>query len=459
MSQNNIPITIGIIIIIVKTDMGYSQAIIGLSVIAFLVLLPPLAWHSYTRNTPAIILIVWLLLMDLKAIVDASVWGGADFRDKWLGHGWCDIMTKLQVGANVGVSCAVANIAFNLLRILKANKEIPDNRSWKKIRVDLAISLVFPIIIMSVIYVVQVFRYGIFRYNGCQAMLSPTWLTTILYTLWMLVWSLIGFIYASLLLFVFYRKRQDVRDILHCTNSGLNISRFARLLVFCMLIILVMFPFSIYSFVSDLKHVNASYRHYSFSETHNSGIWNVILRFDPGKPLYSVWLYILMSYLVFLIFGLGADALHMYANFLRTIGLGKAVDTTAEWRVKHRNTRLGKLTEKILPSGFAQSGDSSAQFTCGSSSDGSLSMSEYGDKHDYPSSPSQFEIDYTLPHERNMRENGGGSGAGYTPSSYDPKLSTIFHSISRGSDDSTDGDSSSSSKAGQVQYHYRLDRR
>lgn len=435
--------------------MGYSQSIIALSVIAFVVLLPPLAWHSYTRNTPAIILIVWLLLMNLKAIVDAGIWGGADYQQKWFGYGWCDVMTKLQIGANVGVSCAVANIAFNLHRILKANKEIPDNRSWKKIRVDLAISLVSPIVIMSLIYLVQVFRFGIFRYNGCQSMLSPTWVTTVLYTVWMLVWSLIGFIYASLLLFVFYKKRKDVRDILHCTNSGLNISRFSRLLIFCMVIILIMFPFSMYSFVSDLKNVSPMYRHYSFKETHNSALWNVILHFDPGQPLYSVWLYIVMSYLVFLIFGLGSDALNMYANFLRTIGLGVVIDSITDWRIKHKDTRVGKITEKILPNNPQQQ-DNYAQFYCGSSSDGVVTMSDYSEKMDSPSSPSQFEIDYTLPHERNMKN--------YDPHNQyeiDPKLSIFSHSISHDSDASSELDTPNAmgNESNQLQYHYRLDRR
>ncbi|CDO91821.1 unnamed protein product [Kluyveromyces dobzhanskii CBS 2104] len=435
--------------------MGYSQAIIALSTIAFVVLLPPLAWHSYTRNTPAIILITWLLLMNVKAIVDAGIWGGADYQDKWFGYGWCDIVTKIQIGANVGVSCAVANIAFNLLRILRANKEIPDNRSWKKIRVDLAISLVTPICVMGLIYLVQVFRFGVFRYNGCQSMLSPTWVTTVLYTVWMLIWSMIGFVYATLLLFVFYKKRKDVRDILHCTNSGLNISRFARLLIFCMLIILIMFPFSIYSFASDLKNVSATYRHYSFKETHNKSLWNVILHFDPGQPLYSVWLYIVMSYLVFLIFGLGSDALTMYANFLRTIGLGIVIDSIDNWRVNHRNSRIGGITEKILPITLGPR-DNYAEFYCGSSSDGIATMSDCTEKMDSPSSPSQFEIDYTLPYERNQNDDVlQNKGA------IDFKAKTFFRSNSCSSNASSkiDGGNLMNHESDQFQYHYRLDRR
>lgn len=432
--------------------MGYSQAIIGLSVIAVCVLIPPLAWHTKTRNVPAIILITWLLLMNIKQIVDAAIWGGDDYASKWNGYGWCDVITKIQVGANVGISCAVANIAFNLHRIIKADKEIPDNRSWKKIRIDLAISLICPILIMVLIYLVQVFRYGIFRYNGCQSVLSPTWLTTVLYTIWMLIWSTIGFIYASLLLYVFYRKRKDVKDILHCTNSGLNISRFSRLLIFCMLIILVMFPFSIYSFVTDLKNVSYSYRHYSFAETHRKSLWGLILHFDPGVPLYSVWLYILMSYLVFLIFGLGSDALYMYAGFIRNIGCGVFLDKISEWRSKIYQSKISKIADKILP-GTLSSDEKSYQLYGENVSDGSSSANTYSDKTNSPTSTNYFEIDYTLPYDSAKSDKRQHRG-------FDPKLSVLFKSLSVDSEESsseTNQGSSPGQDSAQFEYHYRLD--
>ena len=288
--------------------MSYKSAIIGLCLLGVILLIPPLAWHSKTKNIPAIILITWLLIMNITCIVDAAIWSGEDFLTRWDGKGWCDIVIKLQVGANIGISCAVTNIIYNLHAILKADSVLPNLSSWTKIVRDLLISLLTPVMVMGFSYLLQVFRYGIARYNGCQNLLSPTWITTVLYTMWMLIWSLVGAVYATLVLFVFYKKRKDVRDILHCTNSGLNLTRFARLLIFCFIIILVMFPFSIYCFVQDLQQVGG---HYSFKETHSSTIWNTIIKFDPGRPVYNIWLYVLMSCLVFLIFGLGSDALDL----------------------------------------------------------------------------------------------------------------------------------------------------
>lgn len=331
--------------------------------------------------------------MNITGIVNAAIWSGEDFVTRWDGKGWCDIIIKLQVGANVGLSCAVTNIVYNLHAILKADSVLPEFNSWVRITKDLAISLGTPILVMALSYLIQVFRYGIARYNGCQNLLSPTWVTTVLYTMWMLIWSFIGAVYALLVLLVFFKKRKDVRDILHCTNSGLNLTRFARLLIFCFIIVLVMFPFSLYSFIQDLEQVGGSY---NFKSTHSKALWNVIIKFDPGKPVYNIWLYILMSYLVFLIFGLGTDALSMYGRFLRRIGLGFIIDSIHIFIQRNRENRVGQLLGKM---------SAGTEFQNLGSSD------EYGDKTTMfsdtdatsPSSQQHFIVDYRLPNERRNR--------------------------------------------------------
>ena len=376
--------------------MTYKSTIIGLCSLALISLIPPLAWHSYSRNIPAIILITWLLIMNITCIVNAAVWSDVDFMNRWDGKGWCDIVIKLQVGANIGISCAVTNITFNLHQILKAENVLPESNSLRKICMDLLISLFTPVAVMGFSYLLQVFRYGIARYNGCQNLLSPTWITTVLYTMWMLIWSLIGTVYACLVLYVFYKKRKDVRDILHCTNSGLNLTRFARLLTFCFIIILVMFPFSIFTFVQDLKQVSGTY---DFKGTHAKEFWDVIIKFDPGKPVYSVWLYVLMSYVVFFIFGLGTDALNMYSRFLRMIGLGFLLDYANERIQRNKSNRVGKLL---------------GQLTGKNNNNQATEM--YGTTHDYgeagfsptlvtPTSNNHVTVDYKLSKED--RDTGG----------------------------------------------------
>ncbi|QLL30387.1 hypothetical protein HG536_0A02040 [Torulaspora globosa] len=370
--------------------MSIQSNVIGLCTVAFVLLVPPLAWHSQNKNVPAIVLISWLIVMNLSYIVAACVWSGEDFASRWSGKGWCDVVVKLQVGANVGISCAVGNIVNNLHSVLKADSVLPEAGSWRKIGRDLAVCLVPPVVIMGLSYLVQMYRFGVTRYYGCLNLLSPTWVTTVLYTMWPFVASTVAAVYASMVLYIFYRKRKDVKDILHCTNSKLNLTRFARLLIFCCLIILVMFPLSIYALVEDVKSFNG---HYSYKETHSSALWNVIPKIDAGGRLLTVWIYVLMSYLVFFIFGLGADALHMYANFLRSIKLGFIVDALGRLIEKSKDRKIAKLLGKI----------SSSEYKDEFFSDSSMEKSDGNYSSDSPQSQAHFVVDYRTPYESSKK--------------------------------------------------------
>lgn len=345
--------------------MSYNATIIGLCTLAIIVLQPPLFWHAHTRNLPAVILILWLLIINIINIINAAIWSGSDFMSTWDGKVWCDIAIKIDTGASVGIPCAVTDIVYNLHTILRATTVLENWNSYRKMIKDLLICLLSPIIVMATSYILQVFRYSILRYNGCQNAFSNTWITLLLYQLWIMLWAIFAAFYSLLVLFVFYKKRKDVKDILYCTNSGLNITRFARLLILCFVIILIMLPLSLYGLIQNAQNLEG---HYSFKSTHSKALWNVIIKIDLGKPLYTVWIYVLASYLVFLVFGLGSDALSMYVNFLRTIGLGFIVDYMNNFSKRKRETRIGKLLNYMLNSNtsghtsFSQ--ESNVEYNC-----------------------------------------------------------------------------------------------
>lgn len=379
--------------------MSYQSNIIGLSLVAILLLLPPLAWHAHSRNIPAILLILWLFIMDLTSLVGASIWSEDDFMNRWNGKGWCDIVVKLQVGANVGMPCAVTNIVYNLHTVLRANTVLPELNSWSKICCDLAISLTTPVLIMVLSYIVQVARFGIVRYNGCQNVLSPTWVTIVLYTMWGLIWSIAGMVYALLVLYVFLKKRKDVRDILHCTNSRLNLARFSRLLILCFLTILVMFPLSLYAVVEDTKSFQGNF---DWKETHSPVTWNTIPKFDEGKSILGVWIYILISYMVFIIFGLGTDALKMYANILRAVKLGFLVDKFHDVNRRSKNSKIVRVLGKISPGNKAGDvNDSSYNYYYSDSTGEKNENDSY--QTSSPNSQSKFFVDYNISSENNSK--------------------------------------------------------
>ncbi|EMG47822.1 STE3 Pheromone a factor receptor [Candida maltosa Xu316] len=289
------------------------------SLIAFILLIPPWMWHIRSKNIPASILIFWLMYVDLNGFISSMVWGRDDFENSWDGKVWCDITIRLDVGATVGKCSAIACLAMNLFMLLYAKHPIFLNqKSWKKIAIDLSMCLITPIFVMVVQYVILYYRYCIVRYQGCTAIYATTNATIGLYVVWPLVWSLVALVFGILTLVTFFKKRKDVKDILLCTNSGLNITRFARLLIFSCLIVLAMLPLAIYYFFSQ---ANQSQYPFVWREVHHSD-WGEIYFYDLGFfTLYDKLVNCIVSVLAFLIFGLGSDAIGMYKGILSMVGI------------------------------------------------------------------------------------------------------------------------------------------
>lgn len=325
--------------------MGYQAALIALSTFAVLLLIPPFIWHIKALNIPLITLICWLLLMNLEIFINAIIWGGEDFTTRFNGVGYCDVMVKLQVGANVGISSSIAGVMFNLYRILKADSAIPAPRSFKKVATDLSISLLTPVFVMALNYLVQSRRFYILQYTGCQSVTSLSWLTIVLYSMWMVIWSLVGVVFAFLIIITYFKKRKDVSDILKCTNSGLNLVRFAKLLTFCCTLILIMFPLSMYIFTDGISRVENTY---DFSLIHSGAIWDLISYLPMKKPYYISWIYLALAYLVFIFFGLGSDAIEMYLQTLSQIGLKPLVEWIKQRRSQRKITKADKLVNAVL---------------------------------------------------------------------------------------------------------------
>ncbi|KAL6947263.1 hypothetical protein ACO0QE_002142 [Hanseniaspora vineae] len=281
--------------------------------------------------------IVWLFLYNIKSLVDAAVWSGKGlaFFNSWDGKGWCDIMIKIEVGAYVGVPCCIARIAYQLTEIIKAETILPDKTRVRYMCKEFAIVTFPPIIAMVLSYFVQLFRFGIFTYSGCQNIFSTSWVMIIVYAVWPFVVSVVALILSTRLLIVFYIKRKDASDILQCTKSGLTLTRFSRFIFFCFLIILIMFPSSLYTFIKTCKKVTGAY---SYPKIHENNSWWTVFKLANEKPLLSIWLFHTMSYCAFFIFGTSSDALKMYEQALRAIRLGFILDYFEKNRITRKKT-------------------------------------------------------------------------------------------------------------------------
>lgn len=299
-------------------------------IIAFFALIPPLGWHIRCKNIPAIILIFWLMYGDLSGFINIMIWSGSDFETSWMGIGWCDLVIKLDAGATVGKCCAIACLSINLFMVLEAKYPLfLDQESWKKKAIDLVTCLATPIFVMAVQHIILARRFAIMKYNGCRPLFSSTYATIGLYIIWPLIWSIVAFIFAGMTVFIFFRKRKDVKDILVVTNSGLNMRRFARLLIFAFLIIFAMLPLSLYYCIIQVSILKTTFH---WSDYHNEN-WNAIYFSDAGFVfIYDRLVNAILSILTFFLFGLGTDAINTYKSFFSKFGVkfGKKINDESQ---------------------------------------------------------------------------------------------------------------------------------
>lgn len=304
-----------------------GQVIAAFSLIAFFLLIPPFFYHCRNKNIPACSLIFWLCYGNLTGFINAIIWSGENFAEVTEAKGYCDVTSRIGTASTSGVLCSIAALIFNLYMIIAAKNHLfLAKGSRRRLCTNLAMCWLTPVMIMGTSYIVQSERYVILRYLGCAAVFSLSYVTLLLVSMWVFIWSAVAFVFALLTVITYLKKRHDISDILRCTNSGLNLRRFARLLIFGLLIMFVMAPYSIVRLVSDIRTYGLS--GFSWSEIHNAN-WNDIYAYDLGfwSRMTSRVIQIVLSVITFLLFGMGTDALDMYRTFFCACGItyfGKA---------------------------------------------------------------------------------------------------------------------------------------
>lgn len=367
--------------------------------ITLLLLAPPFIWHFKSRNIPALCLITSFIVLLLKDFINLIVWSGEDFDEVWDGTVYCDIAIKLETGAYVGRITAIAALALNLLMVLRASSTIytgPGN--WKKWLIDLSICLITPIFVMATSYHIQSSRYFVLRYRGCVPSFQNVPAAIPLNFMWTCIWAFIAFVLACLTLLTYFQKRKDVSDILRCTNSGLNLKRFARLLIFCFLIVLVLAPLSIYYFVNNakgaLKNIQMKYDRLA------------IYFADYGMGMIDLYTTIALSFVTFLLFGVGSDAVATYKGVYRRFRSDDSDVST----VGSKNTK-GFPNQEMYKSEFmSDSGPNSGSTYYGSSRSDFKFLSELVDDLEGQAvqSPSELEARHELEKDPDISDKGFG---------------------------------------------------
>ncbi|ODV90776.1 hypothetical protein CANCADRAFT_17331, partial [Tortispora caseinolytica NRRL Y-17796] len=286
--------------------------------IAIVLPILPTFVHIKNRNWPAFILALWLILLNIFTFVNSIVWSGDDVTKWWDGYGFCDLEIRFFISATIGIMSCVIAITRNLSIIV--SREGPrvyfaDTKAQrrKRLAIDLSICIVPFIILNAVYYVIQPYRFFLVQNAGCTAPNLTTWLGLVLNVLWGPIAALIASGYAILTVCRYLKRRRDFEEVMLSSSS--TSSHFFRLLLFSSLIVLIMLPLSLY-----VLYLNTSMgvTRFSWSEVH-SLLWGMVPRLlADGAPV-SSWFTVVGSYLFFIFFGFGNDAVILYKGILKRV--------------------------------------------------------------------------------------------------------------------------------------------
>lgn len=295
---------------------------IALDVICFVLNILPGLFHIRMRNIPAIAIVCYLQIQLINGFVNVIIWGGSNYFNSWNGKGWCDLIIRLQAGTTVGLASSAFCILLKLFFIFLANDVTVfwfDNKYAQPVT-EVFFSFGFPLLVAIFSYFAMPTRYQIFKYTGCVATYAGYTISLLVYYFWIFFFSFMCLILSVATLMIFYMKRKAAKDILLCTNSRLSFKRFARLLIFCIIVTILSIVLS-----SLLAYtIRGMQPTFYDKKVMQNEFWGLIFFFKHDNAQdYTRWIIIVLSFTNFVIFGFGSDATEMYCDIIKKLPCGE----------------------------------------------------------------------------------------------------------------------------------------
>ncbi|EGO28761.1 hypothetical protein SERLADRAFT_406185 [Serpula lacrymans var. lacrymans S7.9] len=282
----------------------------------FILVLIPLPWHLQAWNAGTCVYMIWAAVACLIEFVNSVVWNGSALN---VAPVWCDISSKILLGAGVGIPAASLCISRRLYKIAVI-KTVSTTRQDKvrALVIDLCISIGIPVLVMILHYVVQGHRFDILENVGCYPTIYNTLPAYFLVFMWPSLLGCVSFVFSGLTLHAFYKRRLEFSQFVN-SNTSLSINRYIRLMLLAAIEMAFTIPISIYSIYISNKGVTLepwiswSNVHYGFSYV--GLIPAVEWASDPGYKTsveMTRWLFPSCALLFFAIFGFAGEARKNY---------------------------------------------------------------------------------------------------------------------------------------------------
>ncbi|KAF9477443.1 STE3-domain-containing protein, partial [Pholiota conissans] len=193
----------------------------------------PLPWHWRARNVATLSIIGWLFISNMIYAIDAVIWAGNVNITALV---WCDITTKLIIGANFALPAACLCVAIHLEQVSSirlARTSVADKRRRQYFEALVCIGI--PIVFMALHYIVQGHRFDIVEDYGCRPTTYFSIPGIIIVWVFPIILSIGALVFSALALKHFIQRRLSFAAHLNASGSALTTSRYLRLMTMAIL--------------------------------------------------------------------------------------------------------------------------------------------------------------------------------------------------------------------------------
>ncbi|CBY01194.1 similar to pheromone B alpha 2 receptor [Plenodomus lingam JN3] len=301
----------------------YPQAIL-LPLFAFpawILCIPSLIWHFSQGNIAAGSVVTWVVLNNFYNAINPLIWPRDNILEWFDGKIWCDIGVRIQVGTVVGIAASTTMIIRKLARVMDTSNIVVSSSRNSKLKEkiwEVVWCWGYPLVMILLYYIVQPIRYFIFGIVGCVSGYDTSWPSIVISFMWGPITMLAATYYAVLLIYRLYRYRREFSRLISARNT--TKSRFVRLFILCMITVVAYTPYTIWLLITLCGAIKDPY---DWDSIHGPQFNTIMMIPALGQVSIERWIQVATGYVIFFVYGTGADAHNLYKKMLLLVGLGK----------------------------------------------------------------------------------------------------------------------------------------
>lgn len=168
------------------------------SILSVLIAIVPFKAHCVHKNVGLCGLIMVLATFNIFHFINAVLWPTDDFNSWWAGHGWCDILVKLQDPLLTAEATTTCCVTLNLARAVNIDNPISQTITSRRRRILLDVLFCFGLPLFQILlhYFIQPSRYAIGTIFGCENTLDNSWPTIVIMEIWRPIFALLNMYFA-----------------------------------------------------------------------------------------------------------------------------------------------------------------------------------------------------------------------------------------------------------------------